>query len=142
MKRYACSLIIVVLIFHSVLNAQEKSLVNTSNSAYSKLKSIKMGDVTWTKGFWADRFKVATETMVPNMWVIYNDPNISHAFKNFEIAAGLDTGIIHQHIQSSETINRLLDHLLNFGLIGDIDLQSQHFRAACFEFKSCIFELS
>ena len=92
MKRYAFSLVIVVLIFHSVLNAQEKSLVNTSNSAYSKLKSINMGDVTWTKGFWADRFKVATETMVPNMWAIYNDPNISHAFKNFEIAAGLDTG--------------------------------------------------
>jgi len=92
MKRYACSLVIVVLIFHSVLNAQEKALVNTSNSAYSKLQSINMGDVTWTKGFWADRFKVATETMVPNMWAIYNDPNISHAFKNFEIAAGLDTG--------------------------------------------------
>ncbi len=51
-----------------------------------------MGSVTWTTGFWADRFKVATETIVPNMWNIYNDPKISHAFKNFEIAAGLDTG--------------------------------------------------
>ena len=51
-----------------------------------------MKAVTWTNGFWADRFKVATETMVPNMWAIYNDPKISHAFKNFEIAAGLDTG--------------------------------------------------
>lgn len=92
MKKYVCSLVIFVVIFHSVLNAQEKALVNNSTSAYSKLQSINMGDVTWTKGFWADRFKVATETMVPNMWAIYNDPNISHAFKNFEIAAGLDTG--------------------------------------------------
>lgn len=72
--------------------AQDKALVNTSNSPYAKLHSINMNDVTWTKGFWADRFKVATETMVPNMWAIYNDPKISHAFKNFEIAAGLDTG--------------------------------------------------
>ncbi|MFC1223471.1 glycoside hydrolase family 127 protein [Pedobacter sp. BG31] len=72
--------------------AQDKALVNTSNSPYAKLHSINMSDVTWTKGFWADRFKVATETMVPNMWAIYNDPKISHAFKNFEIAAGLDTG--------------------------------------------------
>jgi len=24
-----------------------------------------MADIAWTKGFWADRFKVKTETMVP-----------------------------------------------------------------------------
>lgn len=30
--------------------------------------------------------------MIPNIWKVYNDPNISHAFRNFEIAAGLDTG--------------------------------------------------
>ncbi|WP_256012292.1 aceric acid hydrolase [Desertivirga xinjiangensis] len=73
-------------------HAQDKSLVNTSKSPYAKLQSLNMTDVSWTKGFWADRFKVAKETMVPNMWRIYNDAEISHAFKNFEIAAGLDTG--------------------------------------------------
>lgn len=73
-------------------SAQDKALVNNSKSSYAKLHGVNMNDVTWTKGFWADRFKVATETMVPNMWAIYNDPKISHAFKNFEIAAGLDTG--------------------------------------------------
>ena len=73
-------------------HAQDKSLVNTSKSPYAKLQSLNMTDVSWTKGFWADRFKVAKETMVPNMWRIYNDADISHAFKNFEIAAGLDTG--------------------------------------------------
>lgn len=74
------------------VHAQDKALVNTSGSKYAKLHGVNMAGVTWTKGFWADRFKVATETMVPNMWAIYNDPKISHAFKNFEIAAGLDTG--------------------------------------------------
>lgn len=72
--------------------AQDKSLVNTKQSLHAKLHSPDMKDVTWTKGFWADRFKVAKETMVPNMWDIYNNAKISHAFKNFEIAAGLDTG--------------------------------------------------
>jgi len=86
------ALVFIFLALASVANAQDKSLVNTSNSPYAKLHSINLSDVTWTKGFWADRFKVATETMVPNMWAIYNDPKISHAFKNFEIAAGLDTG--------------------------------------------------
>ena len=49
-----------------------------------------MQDVTWTKSFWAT-FKVATKPWY-QYWAIYNDPNISHAFKNFEIAAGLDSG--------------------------------------------------
>jgi len=85
-------IIYVMLFITPGLMAQDKALVNTSNSRYAKLHSVNMADVTWTKGFWADRFKVATETMVPNMWAIYNDLKISHAFKNFEIAAGLDTG--------------------------------------------------
>jgi uncharacterized protein len=72
--------------------AQEQSLVNTSQSKHAKLHSVDMSDVRWTEGFWADRFKVARESMVPNLWKIYNDADISHAFKNFEIAAGLDTG--------------------------------------------------
>lgn len=74
------------------VQAQEKSLMNTSRSTHAKLHSPDMKAMSWTKGFWADRFKVARETMVPNMWAIYNDAQISHAFKNFEIAAGLDTG--------------------------------------------------
>jgi len=83
-------LLTAALLFNA--QAQDKSLVNTSQSQYAKLQSLNMTDVSWTSGFWADRFKVARETMVPNMWRIYNDANISHAFKNFEIAAGLDTG--------------------------------------------------
>ena len=84
----------VIAMFLGALNvhAQEKALTNNSKSPYAKLRSLDMQDVKWTSGFWADRFKVAKETMVPNMWEVYNDPKISHAFKNFEIAAGLDTG--------------------------------------------------
>ncbi|MVN90050.1 aceric acid hydrolase [Mucilaginibacter aquatilis] len=72
--------------------AQSKALVNTSQSKYAKLGSLDMGNVAWTKGFWADRFQVCRDTMIPNLWKVYTDPNVSHAFKNFEIAAGLDTG--------------------------------------------------
>jgi hypothetical protein len=48
-----------------------------------------MDAVQWTQGFWADRFKVCRETMVPQLWKTYTDPEISHSFRNFEIAAGL-----------------------------------------------------
>lgn len=72
--------------------AQQKALINNSGSAYAVVKNINMEDVVWTKGFWAERFQICKETMVPNLWRIYNDPAVSHAFKNFEIAAGLDSG--------------------------------------------------
>ncbi len=83
---------VLCLALYSQANAQSKALVNTSASPYARLSSVNMGDVTWTKGFWADRFQVCHDTMIPNLWKVYTDPNVSHAFKNFEIAAGLDTG--------------------------------------------------
>lgn len=76
----------------TALKAQDKALVNTADSKYAKLTSVDMGDVTWTNGFWADRFNVCRETMIPNLWRIYTDPKIGHGIQNFEIAAGLDTG--------------------------------------------------
>jgi uncharacterized protein len=74
------------------LAAQDASLVNTSKSPFAKLKSVDMNSVQWTTGFWADRFGVCKQNMVPQLWKVYNDEHISHAYKNFEIAAGLDTG--------------------------------------------------
>ena len=59
---------------------------------HTVLKSINLGDVSWTEGFWADRFAIVRDSMIPGLWKTYTDPHISHAFANFEIAAGLDTG--------------------------------------------------
>lgn len=87
-----------LLLFAGCLQAQEKSLTNTLHSPFARLHSVNMGSVHWTTGFWAERFQVCRDSMVPNMWRIYNDDNISHAFKNFKIAAGLDTG---QHVGPS-----------------------------------------
>jgi uncharacterized protein len=75
-----------------VLQAQSKALVNTSGSKYAKLYAPGLGEVRWTTGFWAERFAVCRDSMVPHLWATYMDEGVSHAFKNFEIAAGLDTG--------------------------------------------------
>ena len=82
----------IVILSFTELYAQDKALVNTSASPYARLSSVNMGDVSWTTGFWADRFKVCRETMIPNLWKIYSDPKMGHAIQNFKIAAGLDTG--------------------------------------------------
>jgi DUF1680 family protein len=89
-KTLSCFFIFSICLIQ--LHAQDKSLTNTSKSSYARLRSVNMGDVQWTKGFWADRFQVCKDSMVPNMWRLYTDPNISHAFENFKIAAGIDTG--------------------------------------------------
>lgn len=84
--------LVCLLVLPAVSISQQKALVNTSKSTYVPLSSVDMGDVLWTSGFWAERFSVCRNAMVPHLWKTYTDPNVSHSFKNFEIAAGLDTG--------------------------------------------------
>jgi len=71
---------------------QERAIINTSSSPYVKLRSIDIDDVKWTKGFWADKFELMHRVGVPNMWKLLSDPEIGHAYQNFQIAAGLLDG--------------------------------------------------
>lgn len=90
MNKAVLTLLVILLTIN--LFGQNKGLVNTSSSAHARMNSVDMEDVTWTTGFWAERFAVCKESMMPHLWKVYNDASVSHAFKNFEIAAGLDTG--------------------------------------------------
>jgi uncharacterized protein len=92
MKRVYLIILTGVLLSGGSIFAQEKSLVNTSQSPNALMKSIDMGDVQWTTGFWGERFRVCKESMVPHMMGNYMNPDVSHAFRNFEIAAGLEKG--------------------------------------------------
>ena len=85
-------ILLVNLLSSVILCSQNKSLVNTSQSKYAVLENVGMGDVQWTKGFWAERFEVCKNEMIPELWKTYHDPVLCHSYKNFEIAAGLDTG--------------------------------------------------
>lgn len=92
MKKMKIYTLILVLSISATSKAQQKSLVNTSASPHAKLHGTDMGAVKWTSGFWAERFNICREVMVPQLWKVYTSADISHAYKNFEIAAGLDTG--------------------------------------------------
>ena len=70
----------------------QNGLVNTSQSPYAKLSSVGLSDVQWTKGFWAERFAVCRDAMVPQLWATYTSKDMCYSFQNFRIAAGLDTG--------------------------------------------------
>ncbi|HPL05844.1 MAG TPA: glycoside hydrolase family 127 protein, partial [Bacteroidales bacterium] len=70
------------------LYAQDKGLVNTTKSPYARIWNTDVSAVSWTDGFWGERFEVCRDTMVINMWHVMSDPEVSHAFRNLEIAAG------------------------------------------------------
>jgi len=94
MNRLFCALcsFCFFLVLPVLLKSQDKGLVNTAHSAFASLTGVDMGAVRWTEGFWAERFALCRNAMVPHLWQTYMDPQLSHAFKNFEIAAGRDTG--------------------------------------------------
>ncbi len=85
--------LLALCIFSLPLPAQEKAITLNQNSPHVKLKSINIGDCRWTEGFWADKFEVCEQEMVPYMWNVLSSPDIGHAYQNFKIAAGLEEGI-------------------------------------------------
>ncbi|MBQ9201086.1 MAG: glycoside hydrolase family 127 protein [Bacteroidales bacterium] len=78
-----------------LLTAQNRGMVNTYNSRHARIWNADVTSVAWTDGFWGDRFEVCRDTMVLNMWHIMNDPELCHAYRNLEIAAGEAQGDHH-----------------------------------------------
>ena len=68
-----------------------KAFTANSLSPFVKLKSINVGDCVWTDGFWANKFKQAETIMVPHMGKLLKG-DVGHAYNNFKIAAGMQTG--------------------------------------------------
>ncbi|WP_428232417.1 aceric acid hydrolase [Flavobacterium sp.] len=85
-------ILLSTVLFSTSFLAQNKGLVANSQSPYSKLQSVGLEDVKWTNGFWKEQFDVETKNTLPYMWRLYHNDSISHAYKNFEIAAGLMKG--------------------------------------------------
>ena len=85
-------IILSAIFFSTAFVAQNKGLVANSESPYSKLQSVNLQDVKWTNGFWKEQFDVETKNTLPYMWDLYHNDSISHAYKNFEIAAGESKG--------------------------------------------------
>ena len=70
---------------------QPQGIVNNAESPHVVLKSINIGDCQWTDGFWADKYRLCEEVMVPYMGTLLKG-DIGHGYNNFKIAAGLKEG--------------------------------------------------
>jgi len=69
-----------------------RGLVNTTSSPYVRLHSVDMSDVQWTQGFWAAKFDQCVRVMVPNMWQLLSNTEVSFAYHNFLVATGRAEG--------------------------------------------------
>jgi uncharacterized protein len=67
-------------------------LIDTCDSPHALHYMVGLEDVRWTEGFWAERFEVVRDSMIPYMWELFQDDFESHAWSNFLIAAGLGMG--------------------------------------------------
>ena len=83
---FFCALLLVIN-----ANAQNKGIINNTESEHIKFKSIDIGDCQWTEGFWADKWKICEEVMVPHMGELLTG-DVGHALNNFKIAAGEKEG--------------------------------------------------
>lgn len=68
--------------------AQSDGLVDMQQSNYAKMSNMPLGATSWTGGFWGERFQKFSEVSIWSMWDTWKNPDVSHGFRNFEIAAG------------------------------------------------------
>lgn len=72
--------------------AQSNGLTDMSQSRYAKMTNTGIDAVHWNNGFWGDRFNVFSRTSLQSMWKTWDTPELSHGFRNFEIASGACEG--------------------------------------------------
>lgn len=61
-------------------------------SPHAKLRSLRMNEVRWRRGFWAQRFETDQTAILPTIWRALNDPKNGESYRNFLVAAGLEKG--------------------------------------------------
>ena len=77
-----------LLLANTLGTSAAQGLTETTQSPYAIMHDVPMGQVHWTTGFWGNRFDTFHHHSVPGMWQTWQDSDLSHGLRNFEIAAG------------------------------------------------------
>jgi DUF1680 family protein len=64
----------------------------TMKSPYAHLAPLPQGKSLWTGGFWEERFNTCKDAIIPNIYRLFADDEISHYIANFRIASGEEEG--------------------------------------------------
>lgn len=87
-------LIFVIGIFAASATAAP-GVVNTGRSPFARVHSVGLGEARWTRGFWAERYALCQNVMIPHMWSLMAGNRPTQFFQNFRVAAGLTRGQDH-----------------------------------------------
>src|SRR3954467_4321875 len=68
------------------------SITDTSKRPFVKLRGVCFNDARWTRGFWADRFALCRDVMVPTMQKLMAESERHRFVGNFEVAIGAVEG--------------------------------------------------
>lgn len=88
-------LLIALILGCATTMMAQSGLTDMSHSQQAQMTNTPLGAVKWTGGFWGDRFGVLSNTTIWDMWDTWNNPDVSHGFRNFEVAAGTVKGVHH-----------------------------------------------
>jgi uncharacterized protein len=84
----AVALIWATLVPAADLPLSGRAILGNSASPHARLKALDLDDVRWTGGFWAERFDVVRNNMLPAIWHALADPNNGAQYASFLKAAG------------------------------------------------------
>ncbi len=70
-------------------------VTDTRASRFAKLRPLRLNEVEWTDGFWADRFATVRDRSVPAMWELMKGHQYKPFYEHFLIAAGELPGAYH-----------------------------------------------
>jgi len=112
-----------------VSDAADRGVVANWRSPHAKLKCVDLDDARWTDGFWAEKWELCREVMIPTVERALHDPDNAARLVNFRVAAGLEEGkhqgtnwsdgdcykwietLAHVYaLTTDEKLDRLMDH--------------------------------
>jgi len=88
----AVVLIVMAVSYSACAGAGGRGVTDTSSSPYARLKSVDMDAVKWTRGFWAEKFALCRNVMIPGLRRALQNPRNAAVLDNFRVAAGLMQG--------------------------------------------------
>ncbi|HUU20396.1 MAG TPA: beta-L-arabinofuranosidase domain-containing protein [Sedimentisphaerales bacterium] len=81
--------ITIIAVFVHATFAGGTPIVDVSKSPHVLLRNLPMNAVTWTTGFWADRFELCHKAMLPTLHSTLLDPKCSAQLNRIKFTAGL-----------------------------------------------------
>jgi hypothetical protein len=85
------SLILFGLFLINCSSGKDK-IADIPQSPFVKMQELSWTDVTWTEGFWADKFKLCNDRVIPAVYNGFMDPKNSEHIDNLKKAAGMMEG--------------------------------------------------